>query len=112
MAQASVAASDTGVTRVPLGMDVDPAVGYPMADIIVAQAPDGTPAVDLRELNSRNPDMRARTSYAPGSRRYLPGYASALLKIDRGVVYSYEDNIVVGDASRVFMMGGCGENMK
>jgi hypothetical protein len=82
-----------------------------MPDIIVAQNSDGTPAIDLLELNSRNPAMRARTSYTPGERRYLPGYASALLKIERGVVYSYEDDIVVGDASRVFMMGGCGENM-
>ena len=109
--QASIASEDPSATRVPLGMDVDPDVGYPMADILVAQMADGTPAVDLHRLNTHNPAMRARTAYAPGARRYLHGYESALLKIERGVVYSYEDSIVVGDASRVFMMGGCGEKM-
>ena len=107
----SVLDGDTGVLRIPLGIDVDPAVGYPMADILVAQTADGMPAVNLLELNARNPLMRARTSYLPGQRRYLEGYTSALLKIDNGIVYSYEDNIVIGDNSRVFMMGGCGENI-
>ena len=107
----SITPDDSEVTRIPLGLDVDPAVGYSMQDIIVARNGDGTPAIDLGELNARNPMMRSHTSYSPGERRYLSGYESVLLKINNGLVYSYEDNIVLADSSRVFMMGGCGENL-
>ncbi len=107
------AAGLPGVRRYSLPeLDVDPDVGYPMPDIIVPKdAATGAPAVDLRQLNVNVPSLRARTSYAPGERRYLAGHASALLQIDRGFVYAFGDDIVVADASRVFVMGGCGENM-
>ena len=85
--------------------------GYSMKDILIPQNKDGSPAVDLHKLNINVPALRKRTSYKPGHRKYLQQHTSTMLEIDRGFVYAFGDDIVVADASRVFIMGGCGENM-
>jgi hypothetical protein len=93
-------------------LHVDGSVGYPMKDILVPYDTEkGAPALDLHKLNMKVPSLRKRTSYKKGERKYLENYQSTLLEIDRGFVYSFGDDIVVADSSRVFVMGGCGDNM-
>ena len=92
-------------------LHVDGSVGYPMKDILVPSNSDGTPILDIQKLNMNVPSLRKRTSYKTGKRKYLETHTSTLLEIDRGFVYAFGDDIIVADSSRVFVMGGCGENM-
>ena len=107
----SVTSSLPGVRhRVFEHLHVDGTVGYPMKDILVPKK-DGTPVIDLHKLNMNVPSLRSRTNYKPGKRRYTEHHTSTVLEIDRGFVYAFGDDIVVADSSRVFVMGGCGDNM-
>jgi hypothetical protein len=92
-------------------LNVELGRGYSMRDILVPKGTDGTPAIDLHKLNINIPSLRKRTSYQPGERKYLQAHTSTMLEIDHGFVYSFGDDIVIADSSRVFGMGGCGENM-
>jgi uncharacterized membrane protein YgcG len=85
--------------------------GYAMKDILVPHDQHGQPAIDLHKLNINVPSLRKRTAYKPGQRKYLQQHTSTMLEIDHGFVYAFGDDVVVADASRVYVMGGCGENM-